>query len=85
MPNKSPDRAYLIRCWQEGDAAELRWRFSAEEVLHERRRRGFADLSSLLEYLRAELGSAGEEGASLADEGEPNGEGHTDRPSGERR
>lgn len=90
MAIKSPDRAYLIRCWQEGDAAELRWRFSAEEVLHERRRRGFADLASLLEYLRAnlsraELGSAGEEGFSLADEGEPNGEGHTDRPSGERR
>jgi hypothetical protein len=100
MATKSPDRAYLIRCWQEGDAAELRWRFSAEEVLHERRRRGFADWASLLEYLRAEfprssssrtsnssaeLGSAGEGGSSLTNEDEPNGEGHADRPSGERR
>jgi hypothetical protein len=61
MPNKrSPDRAYLIRCWQEGDdtpGAPPRWRFSAEEVLHDRRRRGFADLASLFAFLRAELGS----------------------------
>ena len=97
MAIQSPDRAYLIRCWQEGDAVHgaVHWRFSAEEVLRERRRRGFADLSSLLEYLRAEfprarnlraeLGSAGEKGSSLADEGEPNGEGHADGPSGERR
>jgi len=60
MPNKrSPDRAYLIRCWQEGEdapGAAPRWRFSAEEVLHDRRRRGFADLASLLAFLRAELG-----------------------------
>ena len=98
MAIQSPDRAYLIRCWQEGDAVHgaVHWRFSAEEVLRERRRRGFADLSSLLEYLRAEFprvspsrardsraepGSAGEEGSSLADEDEPNGEGHADRPS----
>ena len=89
MAKPSADRAYLIRCWQEGDAVrsawpyvlcadgtspgappgcdaspggELspsdasRWRFSAEEVLHERKRRGFADLASLLDYLRAEFG-----------------------------
>jgi hypothetical protein len=58
MAKQSPDRAYLIRCWQEGDAVHRprRWRFSAEEVLHERKGRGFADLDSLLDYLRAELG-----------------------------
>jgi len=33
----------------------VRWRFSVEEVLHEGTRRGFADLASLLDYLRAEL------------------------------
>ena len=52
------ERAYLIRCWQERDAAlscTVQWRFSAEEVLHERIRRGFADAASLLDYLRAEL------------------------------
>ena len=53
---RSPDRAYLMRCWQEGDAAP-RWRFSVEEVLHERRRRGYADLSSLIAFLRTELGN----------------------------
>ena len=57
--NRSPDRAYLIRCWQEGDAERggtLRWRFSVEEVLRERRRRGYADLASLIAFLRTELG-----------------------------
>ena len=61
------DRAYLIRCWQERDVASpgtVRWRFSVEEVLHERNRRGFADLASLLDYLRTELGSESEEEAS---------------------
>ena len=54
----SPDRAYLIRCWQEGDLSSqgaVRWRFSAETVLHEASRRGFADLESLLDYLRTEF------------------------------
>ena len=56
----SPDRAYLIHCWQERNVVSdgaPRWRFSVEEVLRERRRRGFADLASLLAFLRAELGS----------------------------
>ena len=58
----SPDRAYLIRCWQEsgaqGCAAQPdmpRWRFSVEEVLHERKRWGFEDLDALFAFLRAEL------------------------------
>jgi hypothetical protein len=56
--DSSPDRAYLIRCWQEGDVGSsgaVRWRFSVEEVLHEASRRGFADLDSLLDYLYGEL------------------------------
>ena len=54
----SPDRAYLIRCWQERNAVPKdapRWRFSIEEVLHERKRQGFEDLGALLDYLRVEL------------------------------
>lgn len=58
QPGSSPDRAYLIRCWQEGDVdspGAASWRFSVEEVLRERNRRGFADLDSLLDYLYGEL------------------------------
>ena len=65
--NTSPDRAYLIRCWQERDITSpgmVRWRFSVEEVLHEQSRRGFADLTLLLDYLRTELDSESEAGAS---------------------
>ena len=57
-----PYRAYLLRCWQEGEAAlgqEPAWRFSVEEILHERRRQGFSSLEGLIAFLRAEL--AGEE------------------------
>lgn len=56
-------RAYLLRCWREDDAVSgerPQWRFSVEEVLHERRRKGFASLEALLAFLRAEL--AGGEG-----------------------
>lgn len=52
-------RAYLLRCWHEGQAApdgEPGWRFSVEEVLHERCRWGFTCLESLLNFLQAELG-----------------------------
>lgn len=51
-------RAYLLRCWQEGQAApdgEPGWRFSVEEVLYRRRRWGFTGLESLLGFLQAEL------------------------------
>jgi len=53
-------RAYLLRCWQEGEAApgeEPRCRFSVEEILHKRRRKGFDNLEALLDFLRAELGN----------------------------
>lgn len=55
-------QAYLLRCWREEGAApggSSRWRFSAEEVLHERRQRGFASLESLVAFLRAELAGVG--------------------------
>jgi hypothetical protein len=57
-------RAYLLRCWQEGEAPpgkEPLWRFSVEEILHERRRKGFSSLEALIAFLRAELASGKEE------------------------
>jgi hypothetical protein len=59
-----PYRAYLLRCWQEGEAApgkEPLWRFSVEEILNERRRKGFSSLGVLLAFLRGELASGEEE------------------------
>ena len=59
-----PYRAYLLRCWQEGEAApgkEPLWRFSVEEILNERRRKGFSSLGVLIAFLRAELASGEEE------------------------
>ncbi len=62
--NKShPDRAYLLRCWREGETAggkEPIWRFSLEEVLRERRQKGFSSLRELIGFLQAELGGAQE-------------------------
>ena len=70
MAKPLADRAYLIRCWQERNSvygtlpagasaavqpARQAWRFSVEEVLHGGKRRGFADLDALLDYLRAEF------------------------------
>jgi len=59
-----PYRAYLLRCWQEGEATagqEPTWRFSVEEVLRERRRQGFSSLEGLIAFLRAELAGGEEE------------------------
>lgn len=53
-----PYRAYVLRCWQEqpgGVSEESSWRFSLEEVVQERRRRGFSDLDAVVSFLRAEL------------------------------
>ena len=51
-------RAYLLRCWQEGDVAtdnEPLWRFCVEDVFGERRRQGFGSLEALVAFLRVEL------------------------------
>ena len=56
-------QAYMLRCWREEQAApdgSSRWRFSVEEVLHERRQRGFTSLEALFAFLEAAL--AGGEG-----------------------
>ena len=53
-----PSRAYLLRCWQEGNTAPeqpTRWRFSVEEVLRKGPRRGFESLEGVAAYLQAEL------------------------------
>lgn len=53
-----PSRAYLLRCWQEGNTAPdqpLRWRFSVEDVLRKGPRRGFESLEGVVAYLRDEL------------------------------
>jgi hypothetical protein len=59
-------QAYLLRCWREEQAAPGAtppWRFSVQEVLHERRHRGFASLESLFAFLREELADELEEPA----------------------
>ena len=53
-----PYRAYLLRCWQEGEVApgqESHWRFWVEEILYERRQKGFSNLGALFAFLQAEL------------------------------
>lgn len=63
---KRPRRAYLLRCWQEGEATpgkEPTWRFSVENVLHKRPRQGFDSLEALVAFLQAEL--AGHESGPL--------------------
>ena len=57
-------RAYLIRCWREGDGAtdESLWRFCVEDVFDERHQHGFGSLEALVAFLRVELAS--EEGGA---------------------
>jgi hypothetical protein len=67
-------QAYLVRCWRKERAApdgSSQWRFSVEEVLHERRRRGFSSLEALLAFLRAELAGMEEEAADKSIEEAP--------------
>ena len=62
-----PARAYLLRCWQEGNAAPEqppRWRFSVEEVLRKGPRLGFDSLEALIAYLQDELAAGSEEESS---------------------
>ncbi len=65
MPDKHlAYRAYLLRCWPERDTARSdhsQWRFSVEDILHERRRTGFGDLETLIAFLRAEFAESKDE------------------------
>jgi hypothetical protein len=61
-----PHRAYLLRCWQEGISMGEKpphWRFSLEEILRKKPRRGFDSLEALLAFLRVELAN-GSDGPS---------------------
>jgi hypothetical protein len=60
MPEEKAEayRAYLLRCWREGEASGGEvptWRFSVEEVLGERRRWGFGRLEEVVAFLQVEL------------------------------
>jgi len=51
-------RTFLLRCWQEGRAISQRtpdWRFSVEEVLGQKDRRGFGHLEDIFDFLQTEL------------------------------
>lgn len=53
--------AYLLRCWQEGDTGtggNLHWRFVVEEVLHERRSKGFSSLEEVMAFLQDALSAS---------------------------
>ena len=53
----APNRAYLIRCWQDSNAAAAsqNWHFTLEEVLHERQLWRFEKLDELIEFFHSEL------------------------------
>jgi hypothetical protein len=55
---RGPYRAYLLRCWEEGEpipGEQPPWRFSIEEVLHRRRRQAFNSVQAMTVFLEAEL------------------------------
>ena len=59
-----PYRAYLLRCWKEGETTpgeEPRWRFSIEEVLLKRHRQAFSSVQALAAFLETELANFGDE------------------------
>ena len=50
-------RAYLLRCWEEGEQGTGRgkvWRFSLEDA-YTSQRRGFASLEEMMAFLRSQL------------------------------
>ena len=56
-----PYRAYVLRCWLEESplsAKEACWRFSLEQVLKGRSRRGFGSLEAMIAYPRLALDAA---------------------------
>ena len=56
-------RAYVLRCWQEEEAAADRppcYRFSVEEILHRRSWQGVDSLDALFALLQDELAGGGD-------------------------
>jgi hypothetical protein len=62
-----PYRAYLLRCWREGEATPSQappWRFYVEEILPGRHpKKGFSNFGALFAFLQAELAGSEEEPA----------------------
>jgi hypothetical protein len=59
---QQPRHAYLLRGWQEESPSfddTVEWRFSVEELLSKRWRKGFTSIQDLLDFLEAELACAG--------------------------
>ena len=55
---RQPRQAYLLRCWQEEGRSfdeGIEWRFSVEEVLDEKWRRGFTSIQDMLDFLETFL------------------------------
>ena len=51
-------RSYVLRCWQEQEAAPDRppvWRFVLQEISGEQRRLGFGDFEQMADFLLHEL------------------------------
>ena len=48
-------RAFLLRCWQDEEDGESRWRFTLVEAGDEGGKRGFARLEDLTAFLREDL------------------------------
>ena len=53
-------RAFLLRCWQDEEDGEPRWRFTLVEAGDEGSKRGFASLEEVVGFLQEELGIPGE-------------------------
>ena len=56
-------RAFLLRCWQDEEDGESRWRFTLVEAGDEGGKRGFARLEDVVAYLSETLGSASKNNA----------------------
>jgi hypothetical protein len=67
MPLKKRYIAYMLRLWQGHSAGRADWQASLEEP-HSGKQIGFADLESLLAYLKDQTNKERESDASLADE-----------------
>jgi hypothetical protein len=67
MPLKKRYIAYMLRLWQVTHAGHTDWQASLEEP-HSGKQIGFANLASLLKYLKEQMDRERESEATLADE-----------------
>lgn len=60
---REPQRAYLLRCWQENIPDEgADWRFSMEQVFPDRSRKSLVGFEALVTFLQTELSGDGSGG-----------------------